>query len=58
MTVPELEGVYNAISTLDIVSISLKRIIEFQDGLIKRRYVAALRMQVKLDRRYGADGDK
>lgn len=41
-----------------VVSISLKRIIEFQDGLIKRRYVAALRMQVKLDRRDGADGDK
>lgn len=40
------------------VSILLKRLVEFQDGLIKRLYVAALRMQVKLDRRDGADGDK
>ena len=41
-----------------VVSIRLKRLVDFQDGLIKRLYVAALRMQVKLDRRDGADGDK
>ena len=41
-----------------VFSIRLKRLVDFQDGLIKRLYVAALRMQVKLDRRDGADGDK
>lgn len=41
-----------------VFSIRLKRLVDFQDGLIKRLYVAALRMQVKLDMRDGADGDK
>lgn len=40
------------------VSVRMRQLVEFQDGLIKRLYVAALRMQVKLDRREGADGGK